>query len=282
MNRTRLCLLPLLLLATLASCNSTRSEVSRRELRSLDGAIIATSAKARAVIFTGESFAAEPPPDAATSVVSELIASLSASAEETGAGELGLDVGVSRRIAESLTVLGKRSQGISYLRDAGFRLAEARANSLYTLSKHPTEDKDGNLYRTTSILSDKSWESLFRDTLTNARELIMYELKVNPTLSGQGDKAADVPDLFQTVPGVIATAAGAMINVSLLDTSRPNKLVTVEVRGVAHPRASKLTYSTTLDANGAGTITITASDTWTILDLSEPGGPSRRIAVLRQ
>lgn len=106
--------------------------VAEHELEAFKGesiaGVVTTSASARSVIFRSHSFAAEPPPDTATSVVAQLSASLDV--ENKASTGVGGAAGFTEAVASSLTRLGKRTQGVTLFRDATFRLAEARANSI--------------------------------------------------------------------------------------------------------------------------------------------------------
>lgn len=264
-----------LLVLVLAGCSGpTRDEVSERELDKIRGAVIATSAKARAVVFTDYSFAAEPPPDAASSVTSELLASLSGQYGDEDSPSARIDAGVATKIAESLSILGKRTQGLSYLRDSGFRLAEARANSIQASQQGSTA----------TLLSDAEWKSLFEVVLDNSRDLIMFELNGNPLLLNAPAAGELDPDLFKTTASVLVANNRAALTLSLLDPSRAGMVVPISVRSLLpqHAGITPVSSSATLDAAGYAAYSVNIDDAWTIVELTAPGSRGHTVMVVRR
>lgn len=124
---------------------------------------MATTADRRLVLVSGsggqQKIIAEPSPDAIQNVASRLNATLSgktkAQISEVQASLLREEI----RQAARMTI---RSQGTQYLRDASYRLAEARLND---------------------NIDNVQYEKCFTTILTMTKDLIIKELEGNPMLS---------------------------------------------------------------------------------------------------
>lgn len=139
----------------------------------LDGKLgtLAITADRRVFLVTENGkILAEPSPDAYTEIVS--LFELSAKAtkktpgtgEETTSGTAEIGADLRKTLVTALQRLTTRSQGIVYLRDASYRLAEACVNG---------------------DLSEKDYVTLMTDVLKHSKELIEFELSLNPSLGAE-------------------------------------------------------------------------------------------------
>ena|SRR5688572_28579831 len=122
---------------------------------------IATTADRRLFLVSadGKKIIAEPSADAIQNVAARLEAALKAHSKgNLAAGEAD----VLREVIRKAAHLTLRSQGSVFLRDATYRLAEARLNE---------------------FISDADFVSMLRDVLQKSEELIRFELEKNPMLS---------------------------------------------------------------------------------------------------
>lgn len=150
---------------------------------------------------------AEPSPDTAfnSKLVSELAIKLKATKGDIGEVELRALQSLTKEVAR----LGVRSQGVIYLRDASYRLAESHMNGALlsavsdanmadfkaTLeeieksfprpkSKADIRQRNEHLWRAKSqALESYAYTKTLNLILKNAKELIAHEINVNPTLS---------------------------------------------------------------------------------------------------
>lgn len=162
---------------------------------------LATTADRRSVITKFRSnetfFVAEPPPDAIQNIVAKLDLLAKGSGSSTK-DELKIEAELKalRELTTQAVRLSTRSQGILYLRDASYRLAEARANGFMKCDDFATN---------------------FHSILTNAQKLIEVELKRNtntltldPCCETKSDDKLDTAPPDETAPSVSQIAPGKL------------------------------------------------------------------------
>lgn len=227
-------------------------------------------------------FVAEPPPDVFANLTESL--SLLAKASETkGLGAVELQM--LSKITKEAARLGVRSQGVLYLRDAGYRLAEGYMNGAFlpagpgAVAPAPGADtsktnqapipasadaatavvamlhgpnaaqdpatksmiqglavalaQDPHLAR--SLLEASNYRSAYAQILNNARDIILRELELNPTLSTLSE---DDVEGEQPRPRLAADFVTANGKTTLTVTFANKELAGIDVNIAVSPKDS--------------------------------------------
>lgn len=134
--------------------------------------VLSTTAERREVIFKfpNNQFCAEPPPDVAEALSSNLTLLLKGSASNTAkAGEVTAQLEAAKSLATSIRPLFRRSQGAQFLRDGLFNLCQAYLNG---------------------AICKEQYVELYRELLTKSQCLITREIPLMQTTNAE-DAAAN-------------------------------------------------------------------------------------------
>ena len=135
--------------------------------------VLSTTAERREVIFKfpGNKFCAEPPPDVAEALSSNLTMLLQGSASNTAtAGEVTARLEAAKTLATSIRPLFRRSQGSQFLRDGLFHLCQAYLND---------------------AIDKEQYVAMYQDLLTRSQCLIEREIPLMPPAMQAEDAAAN-------------------------------------------------------------------------------------------
>jgi hypothetical protein len=146
----------------LCLCACASSTVSKDHLfiKDRDGkksfvGLFATGAQHRVVIVNAEGkFCAEPSPDAVDDLVSQVTASLEASAK-SGSRELEAAANAARTIVSDAKFLIERTQGLQYFRDGSFSLCILHANGAITSEEALIERHEKLLEKSTELILEE-------------------------------------------------------------------------------------------------------------------------------
>lgn len=244
-----ICVLVIAGLAQLGGCASTinaifdRTVVEHHISKNDPMTALALKADRRLVIFSRQEslnccgkmetsyFAiSEPSPDAFAEITTllEVIASAKGTLKKDALGEADLDtqLKILDKISTRIARLGVRSQGLSFLRDGGFRLAEAYMNGM---------------------VSNADYKCMMDKLVVESAKLVKLELEKNPTLASSSptgekeweDVLSKIEDLKKVLDPKSDSSSTDTNGSSTTPTTKPDKTPTTKPAPATKPNGGK-------------------------------------------